>query len=216
MNFPNASKGIRNIFTAEILTLIATLATVVTLILTVVFAAGSKVNSDVAMGASGIGVVVFSAGAAVLAIIALILKIVGVVQASKDEPSFGLIIKLTIFAIIISVIAAFFGSNGIINNIATAISNVISLICSILVITGIANLAISLKNSDVVESCGRLLKIILWIGILALLLRFFGMFIQSNAGATIVIILLVISMILTFVQYILYISLLAKAKKMLQ
>ena len=218
--FPNAAKGISNIFTAQILSLIAILATGIASILAAVMIGGVQVGSSVAAGASGIGMMIFGTGAGILAIIALIIDIVGVVQASKDEESFKLIIKLTIFSLIVAVvgaiISAIFRDRVIMASIVNAVTDIISLICSILIIVGIGNLAIKLENNDVAERCNSLLKVILWIGILAIACRFFALFMPSTLAAVIVILLLVASLVLYFVEYILFISLLAKAKKMLQ
>jgi len=218
--FPNAAKGIKNIFTAQVLSLIAVLASGVALILGIVMVGGAQAGSKVAVGASGIGMMVFGMGASVLMIIALIINIVGVVQAAKDEESFNMIIKLTIFNIIVVVAAAIimvaFPDTKFLTSLSSSISRLVSLICSILIIVGIGNLAIKLKNNEVAERCNSLLKIILWMGILAIACGFIGLFMPSTFAAAIVILILVASLVLSFVQYILFLSLLSKAKKMLQ
>ena len=221
MKFPSAAKGISKIFASEILTLISVIAIGFAGIFTIVFAANAEADADltVATAFTGIGTLLFAVAACVLMVIALILMIIGVIQAAKDEASFRVIIFLTIFSLIVAVAGAVFAgifpNTKLPYNIATVVSNIISFICSILVILGIGNLAAQLKNDKVMAKCGSLLKIIICIGVLSIIARIVSLFIPSTVTAIIVIGIAVLAMILCVVQYILYLSLLANAKTML-
>ena len=227
MKFPNAAKGISKIFTSEILALIAAIATGVATILAVVMYASAKTNSTAGAAASGIGMLVLGLGASVLLVIALILKIVGVVQTSKDEDSFKMIIYLTIFTLIVAVIAAIFSRVTFLNNIANAVSAIGSFVTTLLIILGIGNLGVQVGNDEVIDKCSSQFndevidkcssqfKLILGIGIVALLARFFCIFLPTIPAQGIVIALAVVALVLNIIQYILYLSLLSKAKKML-
>ena len=215
MKFPNAAKGISKIFTSEILALIATIATGVATILAAVMYASAKTNSTAGAAASGIGTLVLVLGASVLLVIALILKIVGVVQTSKDEDSFKMIIYLTIFTLIVAVIAAIFSRVTFLNNIANAVSAIGSFVTTLLIILGIGNLGVQVGNDEVIDKCSSQFKLILGIGIVALLARFFCIFLPTVPAQGIVIALAVVALVLNIIQYILYLSLLSKAKKML-
>jgi hypothetical protein len=215
MKFPNAAKGISKIFTSEILALIAAIATGVATILAVVMYASAKTNSTAGAAASGIGMLVLGLGASVLLVIALILKIVGVVQASKDEDSFKMIIYLTIFTLIVAVVAAIFSRVAFLNNIANAVSAIGSFVTTLLIILGIGNLGVQVGNDEVIDKCSSQFKLILGIGIVALLARFFCIFLPTIPAQGIVIALAVVALVLSVIQYILYLSLLSKAKKML-
>ena len=215
MKFPNAAKGISKIFTSEILALIAAIATGVASILAAVMYASAKTNSTAGAAASGIGTLVLVLGASVLLVIALILKIVGVVQTSKDEDSFKMIIYLTIFTLIVAVIAAIFSRVTFLNNIANAVSAIGSFVTTLLIILGIGNLGVQVGNDEVIEKCSSQFKLILGIGIVALLARFFCIFLPTVPAQGIVIALAVVALVLNIIQYILYLSLLSKAKKML-
>lgn len=215
MKFPNAAKGISKIFTSEILALIAAIATGVATILAVVMYASAKTNSTAGAAASGIGTLVLVLGASVLLVIALILKIVGVVQASKDEDSFKMIIYLTIFTLIVAVVAAIFSRVTFLNNIANAVSSIGSFVTTLLIILGIGNLGVQVGNDEVIDKCSSQFKLILGIGIVALLARFFCIFLPTIPAQGIVIALAVVALVLNIIQYILYLSLLSKAKKML-
>ena len=215
MKFPNAAKGISKIFTSEILALIAAIATGVATILAVVMYASAKTNSTAGAAASGIGMLVLGLGASVLLVIALILKIVGVVQTSKDEDSFKMIIYLTIFTLIVAVVAAIFSRVTFLNNIANAVSSIGSFVTTLLIILGIGNLGVQVGNDEVIDKCSSQFKLILGIGIVALLARFFCIFLPTVPAQGIVIALAVVALVLNIIQYILYLSLLSKAKKML-
>lgn len=215
MKFPNAAKGISKIFTSEILALIAAIATGVATILAVVMYASAKTNSTAGAAASGIGMLVLGLGASVLLVIALILQIVGVVQTSKDEDSFKMIIYLTIFTLIVAVVAAIFSRVTFLNNIANAVSAIGSFVTTLLIILGIGNLGVQVGNDEVIDKCSSQFKLILGIGIVALLARFFCIFLPTVPAQGIVIALAVVALVLNVIQYILYLSLLSKAKKML-
>lgn len=215
MKFPNAAKGISKIFTSEILALIAAIATGVATILAAVMYASAKTNSTAGAAASGIGTLVLVLGASVLLVIALILKIVGVVQTSRDEDSFKMIIYLTIFTLIVAVVAAIFSRVTFLNNIANAVSAIGSFVTTLLIILGIGNLGVQVGNDEVIDKCSSQFKLILGIGIVALLARFFCIFLPTVPAQGIVIALAVVALVLNVIQYILYLSLLSKAKKML-
>ena len=215
MKFPNAAKGISKIFTSEILALIAAIATGVASILAAVMYASAKTNSTAGAAASGIGTLVLVLGASVLLVIALILKIVGVVQTSKDEDSFKMIIYLTIFTLIVAVVAAIFSRVTFLSNIANAVSTIGGFVTTLLIILGIGNLGVQVGNDEVIDKCSSQFKLILGIGIVALLARFFCIFLPTVPAQGIVIALAVVALVLNIIQYILYLSLLSKAKKML-
>lgn len=215
MKFPNAAKGISKIFTSEILALIAAIATGVASILAAVMYASAKTNSTAGAAASGIGTLVLVLGASVLLVIALILKIVGVVQTSKDEDSFKMIIYLTIFTLIVAVVAAIFSRVTFLSNIANAVSSIGGFVTTLLIILGIGNLGVQVGNDEVIDKCSSQFKLILGIGIVALLARFFCIFLPTIPAQGIVIALAVVALVLNVIQYILYLSLLSKAKKML-
>lgn len=215
MKFPNAAKGISKIFTSEILALIAAIATGVATILAAVMYASAKTNSTAGAAASGIGMLVLGLGASVLLVIALILQIVGVVQTSRDEDSFKMIIYLTIFTLIVAVVAAIFSRVTFLNNIANAVSAIGGFVTTLLIILGIGNLGVQVGNDEVIDKCSSQFKLILGIGIVALLARFFCIFLPTIPAQGIVIALAVVALVLNVIQYILYLSLLSKAKKML-
>lgn len=215
MKFPNAAVGIAKIFKAEILSLIAFIATGAASIFGVAFSVSEKANNTAGEVISGAGIMVLLIAAAVLSVIALIFKIIGVIQTSRDEYSFKLIIYLTIFSLVLSAISGIFSRNVFLYNLASAVSGVVNLITTLLIILGIGNMAAQLHDNNVIANCSLQFKVILGIGIFSLLARFFSIFMANGLAMAVVIILGCIYVILGVVQYILYITLLSQAKTML-
>ena len=90
MRFPNAHNGVKKIFIAEIVMVIATVAVLVGCIAAVV---SLKLSSNVRIPEGAVPGALLAAGSllggAALGVFAAIFQIVGVVQAKKDENSFA-------------------------------------------------------------------------------------------------------------------------------
>ena len=214
MTFPHAAKGINKIFTAEILALIAFvfsgIATVGAVITANILANDS--NADIA--AAAIVLLVFGIIAGVLAIVSVIIKFIGIFNASRDERAFKSVIYLTIINLGVAILAACFSGIPFFNNLSNIVTDLVEFIVSLLIILGIGKLALQLNNPEIIQKCGTLFRLILWIGLLSLFMRFFSIFLPSQAAYVIILILSILSIVLSVVQYILYLSLLVKAKKM--
>ena len=214
MKFPNAAKGIKKLFTAEVLYLIS----VILIGLGTIFALVSQ-------SSEGLAVVILSSVAVggVIAIVALVLQIVGVIQASKDEASFKGVIYVTLFGIAVSVVAsllsALFRDNAILPSISNLVSSIVSVISTVLIILGICNLMNQIGKQDLVVKGGKILRIVVWLAILSLIMRFINIFLPSNfddakpLAKVIVLCLCILAVILEIAEYVLYISLLSKASK---
>lgn len=217
MKFPNAAKGVSKIFTAEILSLIALIATGGMAVFSAFLMALNQPKGELSTGAvvSAAGVVGFGIIAGILLIIALVFKIVGVVQTAKDEDSFKVIIYLTVLAIIVALVAACFSGNKFAADVARVVGDIVTLICSILIVLGIVNMATKYNNIAVIEKGGRILKLIILIGIISIIVKFIAIFLPSESAAFLIAVFAVIALILSIVQYCVYLSFLSNAKKML-
>ena len=216
MRFPNAAKGINKIFTSEIVSLIATVASGVTSILAILFIEAESVGSETVAVAPAIGVLAFGIGGLVLMFIAFIFQLVGVIQASKDEGFFKIVIYLTLAGMLLTAIAqCFITTNTIVYNICETVALVLDIIGSLFMILGISSLASQYENNAIVEKCGTLFRVILWIAIVALISKFCSIFINSSSARAIIAVFSVIALILNITQYVLYIMILARTKKML-
>lgn len=230
MKFPNAYAGVKKIFTAEILRIIAIVLSVGALIaaipvlVSVVAAAGTEVLNDPSeladalranalTVASGIAIVLALAVAAIiLFLIAFILRIVGIANSMKDEPAFKISLTFLFLHIVCVIAAQFLLSNGnsSIYSLINTLGNFSELMVTIFIIQGIRSLADRLNNGKVSDLGTRILITLTVIYALIIIANLVAIF-ASNIAAIVV----VIAAIVNLVIYIIFLTYLAKAKKML-
>lgn len=220
MKFPNAQNGVKKIFTAEILGLIAAVITLIAAFMGIAtVAASSAANSSdaalVSTVAAGAGTVIFFAAAAIIGLIAFILNLIGIIGASKDEAAFKIALYATIAGIVLSVLSGFFTSNPTVTNIIKVLTTVAQLCFTVYVIQGIRNLAVKLGDSAMDEKGNNIFKVILVVLLLQLLASIIVTIFGGQFASVIAAVIFLIGVVLDIVQYILYISFLSKAKKML-
>lgn len=216
MKFPNAAKGVKRIYSAEILKLIAAIASIVMIVLGLLaLSAASADASGVAIG-SGIGTLLLALAVGVLSIIAFILNIVGITNASKDENNFRNALIALIIGIAASIVGGFFYStNGVVYNICHLINSIASLFVTLSIIQGVINLADRLNRGDVSSKGSNIMKIILVIYVLMLIAELIVTILGGQTASVIAAVIALIAGVLSIVQYFMYISFLSKAKKML-
>ncbi len=221
MKFPNAAKGVKRIFTAEVLNLIATICLAVAAVLIVVAVASGKFvsgrTSDALFGGSMLGAILFALAWLVLTIIGFIMKLVGIINASKDEASF----KSALVFLIVSIVASIVSSVLMMNNVNTAgnllytFAQLVEVFITIFVIAGGVKLADRLNRGDVGSKGTNVLKIIIVVNVLMLIANLVSSFMGGIAASVVSGVLLIVALVLEIVQYFLYLSFLNKAKKML-
>ena len=214
MRFPNAFRGIKKIWLAELLML---LAAVVGIIMVIVMATnGTMVGEDIIINESvKTPIAILGIVTAVIALVAFILNLVGLINANNDDPAFRIALLVTILGIVASAISAIWSNNETLNKWMDTALTICSLFASYYVLTGIANLAekmsdaatkaLALKSRTLVEGsfCATaLFKLIISI-------------FKIQNGSTISTILAVVALLLELVSYILYLRALSKGKKML-
>lgn len=218
MTYPNAFSGVKKIFLAQILMLIVAVLTFITACTGVVGI--QETNSEtVQVGAlaavGGLGIVI-----AILSIIAFIINLVGLSQAGKDERSFKTAFILTIIGLVLSIIDGIYtNSHPDSGGIFDLSTNVINVLVIILVINGVMALASKLNDEKLEKKGKNLLVIITIILIIALVLNIIGTFVGDKIGdgtAITFAVIGIVSAILFIVAYIMYLSLLSRAKKTLQ
>ena len=216
MTFPNAKKGVKKIFTGEILMLIAAILTTVSSVALVIVGAQDNGANEVALGASAAGLVIFSVVSAVLMAIALVFSIIGVFQSSKDEPMFKGVIFVMLLSLAVVVVSAIFTESQLVIKLSDVITSISSTITTVLIVIGIGKMAEKLGDDVVFTKGQTLLKIIIWIALLTIILRAIAAFTPNTAVLVIEVIMLIITGLLEVIQYFLYLSFLSKSKKMLQ
>ena len=215
MRFPNAAKGVKKIFTAEILALIAAIVSVIAIIMAVVTLAGAEADSDAVTLGAGLGMAVFIIGASVLFIIAFIMQIVGVSNASLDEDSFKTAMICLLIGIGASIVGGIFSSNATVQSITQLVTRLMGLFVTIFIISGIIKLADKLNDGVVSTKGSNLLKLITVIYALALIADLIVLILGGYTASVVAGVIAIVAMILDIVKYIMYLSYLAKAKKML-
>ena len=214
MRFPNAYRGVKKIWLAEMLML---LAAIVGIIMVIVMAAnGTMVGEDIVIN-EGVKtpIAVLGIVTAVIALVAFILNLIGLINANNDDSAFRIALLVTILGIVASAISAIWSNNETLNKWMDTALIICSMFASYYVLTGIANLAekmsdattkaLALKSRTLVEGsfCATaLFKLIISI-------------FKIQNGSTISTILAVIALLLELVSYILYLRALSKGKKML-
>ena len=222
MRFPNAAKGVKNIFTAQILQLIGTICGVIGCIIlissgvTAVLTKGSDAGLIAALSQVA-GASIFVIAYSILALIAFIMQIVGIVNAKKDEESFKSALICLIIGVVVPIIGALFARiSPVISSLCISVSNLMGIFVTIFIISGIIKLADQLNRGDVSTKGSNILKMIIVIAGVSLILSIVSSFMLANVAILVTaVILFVISMILTLVQYIMFLTLLSQAKKML-
>lgn len=211
MKFNNAYEGVKKIFTAEILALIAAAATLIT----VLAAIGTIGASSVGGAVAGLGfTAIFAIAAAIIAVIGFIMQIIGVNKASLDETSFKIALYLIIGGIIVSLIGGFI-NNGTVKSIFNILGDVINLAITIYIIQGIKNLAAKLNNNEMIAKGDNLFKIILAIYVIMIIARIITLISGGTTASVIAVVFAIIAGILSIIQYVFYLLYLKSAKEML-
>ena len=219
MKFPNAAKGMKKIFTAEILILIAFACLLVGTILFLVGIAGTEYQGDAASMMAGggmIGAVIFFVAFAVLAGISFILNLIGIINASRDEQNFKSALLFLFIGIVAVIISGFFTyTNPTVCSLLYSVFRLMEVFVVIFVISGGVKLADRLNNGAVSTKGTNVLKLIIVTKIIELIVSLIATFMGGMAASVTACILLIAAFVLSIIQYIMYLSFLSQAKKML-
>ena len=157
MNFPNAYKGVKKIFTAEIFSIVA----IVLLLCGTVFALViSKLSSESEIATSAITALFSIIGGLGLGVAAFVLNLVGIIQAKKDEGQFYYAFVFVIIPIIAAAFAAIFSKNTFVQSLSDSVRNICEVIVMIFIIGGIRNLARQLGKDGMIRSGDFALRVI--------------------------------------------------------
>ena len=213
--FTNACEGVKKIYKAEIMTLIATVLLLIGSVISLTgIEAGENTSSGEGLLISG-GLIVIIA--AFLLIIAAIMNIVGVNRASKDESAFRNALIALLFGIAANILVSAFSNNPTINSIGKAAANVTEILASYYICTGVINLADRLGNSDVSARGQKVRSILMGIWVAAAVLNILSTLFGTNETMQNALgIIAIVGGIISIIAYFLYIGLLGRAKKMLE
>ncbi|MBQ9031409.1 MAG: hypothetical protein IJ106_08165 [Parasporobacterium sp.] len=221
MTFPNGYHGVKKVFTAEILNLIASalmiLAGVAGIVALGKAVADSADSATTALAGTGL----FTIIAGILVIIAFIMRLVGLHQAGKEDDSFRTAFLIAIFALILAVVSAvlsgIFGENSAIDDIVTLVRNISNIVVIFLVIIGIQTFAVKLNHEKLISRGNTIAWIIICPNILAAIASLIIVFFGANSTTTSIAgITTIVSGILSIIGSILFLVYLGSGKKMLK
>ena len=212
--YAKAYEGVKKIYKAEILALIAA---ILMLMGSIFSATGLQAGEETASGNGlliGGGLIVIVA--AILMIVAAILNIIGVNRAAEDESAFKSALIALLAGIAANIVVSAFSGNATISSIGRAISNVTEILASYFICTGVINLADRLNDSAVSASGKKVRSILMGIWTASAVLNVLTILFGTNETMKAVIgIAAIVAVIISIVAYFLYICLLGKAKNML-
>ena len=215
--FPNARKGLSNLFFAQAVVIASAAFALIAAIVALVAATGSWGSSanNAAFGILGIIAIVVG----VFSLAASIARLVGLWQAGKDEQNFKIAFIVTIVAIVIELIGPSIGAAATTSSIASTssvtsalslISSLASLVVLALIYRGIISIMNRLGRQDVASSVNTLFVASIVCFVVAILVPFIAVF-----SFSLVYIAAVIAALLVCIPDILLLVALSKGKNAL-
>lgn len=213
MTFPNALEGVKKIYKAEILDLIATILMLVSG-LAILLGLISKSSAGLISVLGGSVVILV---AAVISLIALIRCILGVKKAIPDEQNFQFAFYALIGGIIASVIIGIFSSNATISDIGESINSACSFLTQYYIVTALIALAQRLNDGEMQAKATSVRKALMCVWIINIVLKVAGIFTQkSEALAIVSAVIGLVAIVFAIVAYVMYLKLLKNSAVMLE
>ena len=211
MKFPNAAKGVKKIFTAEILNLIGTIVMVIAAIVGAIGVAGAAgaQSSDGKALALGGGIMV------ALIFIAVYMILVGIINASKDETNFKSALIFLIVGIVTTILVAVFRNNPVVYSMLLSLGDLMKVFVNIFVIAGGVKLADRMNRGDVSTKGTNVLKLIIVVAILSLIASLISSFMGGMVASVTAAVLFIVGLVLNIIKYFMYLSFLSRLKKSL-
>ncbi len=211
MKYPNAYSGMTKIYISEIIALIASII----MVICSVFLMACYNDPDLIVETW-----IFSAAVLVVLgvfVFSYILQIIGIVRATKDEPAFRVSLIAIIAALVITVLECiFFEGNDVITFILEIASDVAQFFLVHYIIHGIMHISEHLGRDDISKKGKRIFTVI-YIAIgFEIIVRIFEMIFGKELGEQLSMPFGIVANILKVVEYILFLSYIVKAKKLLK
>ena len=213
MRYPNAYKGVSQIYKAELIAILAVICTCIGAILAIFGVGVADVGSEAVGAGFAITGGLFVIATAVLMIVSYILNIVGVGNAAKDEVGFRSAMIAIIIGIVASIVSGIFANKEIVCLLAQLVSRVCDIMVFWFCISGISNLADKMNDRAVANKADSFTKLIIGIYVAGIVLAIIGSFVKS--GGFLDGFIDVAGSVCSIVAYLSYLSLLKGAKDML-
>lgn len=219
MRFPNACKGLKKVFFAELITLIALVPNTVSMVLFQVLPEEINEN-NVEMLPAEVLVTVLSLVSLALMTVAYVLNLIGYFTASKDNESFKKAMLLSIAGLVLTVVSGIMENadgNPVLTNTFDSMEQILDLLITLTTISGIVTLAVTFGNLKMVNSGKALYKFLFAVYMPTLIAYVFVYMLRNTRSAMILAVTVtLISFALNAVYSLLYLRYLFRAMNMLE
>jgi hypothetical protein len=213
MRYPNAYKGVSQIYKAELIAILAVICTGIGAILAIFGVGVADVGSEAVGKGFAITGGLFVIATAVLMIVSYILNIIGVGNAAKDESGFRSAMIAIIIGIVASIVAGIFSNKEVVCLLAQLVSKICDIMVFWFCIGGIRNLADKMNDRNIANKADSFTKLIIGIYVAGIVLAIIGSFVK--AGGFLDGFIDVAGAVCSIVAYLSYLSLLKGARDML-
>ena len=213
MRYPNAFKGVSQIYKAELIAILAVICTGIGAILAIFGVGVADVGSEAVGKGFAITGGLFVIATAVLMIVSYILNIIGVGNAAKDESGFRSAMIAIIIGIVASIVAGIFSNTEVVCLLAQLVSKICDIMVFWFCIGGIGNLADKLNDQVISDKADSFIKLIIGIYVAGIVLAIIGSFVK--AGGFLDGFIDVAGAVCSIIAYLSYLSLLKGARDML-
>ena len=213
MRYPNAFKGVSQIYKAELIAIVAVICTGIGAILAIFGVGVADVGSEAVGKGFAITGSLFVIATAVLMIVSYILNIIGVGNAAKDESGFRSAMIAIIIGIVASIVAGIFSNKEVVCLLAQLVSKICDIMVFWFCIGGIRNLADKMNDRNIANKADSFTKLIIGIYVAGIVLAIIGSFVK--VGGFLDGFIDVAGAVCSIVAYLSYLSLLSGAKDML-
>ncbi len=217
MTFPNAANGLKKIYVAEILALVAALCTGLMLIVTAFTVSSAQSFNLSGALTGGIFLVFFGFGAFVLLVLALIFNMIGISSAKKDETgekkNFGIAFICVIVSICCSVLGGLLSTPvPALATLMTTAGRLLDLCATYFILYGIADFAEKLGKTDLAENAKAMVIKLCILYCVSIVCNTLFSFISAKVGMIVSLIISLGVLVFSIVYYILYLRLIKEAR----
>jgi hypothetical protein len=212
MTYPNAAAGVKKLWIAQILDIVVSVLAVGTLILGLTAIGAYSQGAEEATGTLALGAAAFALPTAIIALVGWILELVGLKQASNDESeyltkAFWISVGGIVVMFIVSLLTQNAQAGSMLANLPTLVQRVTDLCVLTYTLYGVNKLVASLGHRDIAERGENVMKGVTIGLICSLVATLLSNWIGGIAA--------VVGAVVQLVVFILYISYLSSAKKVL-
>ncbi len=219
MRYINTKNGIKKILAGQFFMVIAAVLLSGTALLISIIMNTSIETEDINLPILGtLGILSFGFVSVIATLTSAVLCFLGYTRAAKDEPEFKKAVGCTIALGALTVFGSVFKiPNGTLSTIFSSAGTIVEMFIIIFSLSGIVNISAGCDRTDMVDRGDRLLKIMIATYIIsamdALVIRIFEL---SSQARIISVLFGTVDLIISLIQYVLYILYLKQSVKMIE